>query len=69
MKFRYILFCIGLFFLIVGGGGLLMLNLLLRFNNPYGEHLATTMNRYEVIIIADAIVGAILVSLNMPKKE
>lgn len=62
---RKVLFIIGMFLFVVGVFCLLVLNLI-AFQNG-GSELVTTMQRFEFVTIADAIVGAILVSLNKPE--
>jgi hypothetical protein len=65
---RSILFNLGLLFLIVGGITLILMHWAM-FYGKFQKVFVTTMYRFEVYAIADVIAGAILVSLNMPKKE
>lgn len=62
---RKALFYIGMFLFVVGVFCLLVFNLIVFQRS--GNELATKMSRFEVVMIADAIVGAILVSLNKPE--
>lgn len=64
---RKVLFFIGMFLFVVGVICLLALNSIVIQGG--GSELVTTMQRFEFVTIADAIVGAILVSLNKPEER
>lgn len=67
ISMRKVLFYIGMFLFVIGVNCLLLFNIWVLQNSERG--LVASMSRFEFVMIADAIVGAILVSLNMPKKE